>query len=156
MYPAIRRSTVGFWPAIHNQTNEFTWSQRECSFVLMFRNFVVLLSIVRSILNIVFSHTVGSFAKIVSEITVAGFAHGGILAVEVTGLVRLPRKTGIFSKSIRWMESRDVSDFSNYTTGKNRFNGGIDYLDFFLKVSMQLKELAMDTFKGSYSVLSRR
>lgn len=30
----------------------------------MFRNFIVLLPIVRSVLNVVFSHTVGSFAKI--------------------------------------------------------------------------------------------
>lgn len=52
--------------------------------MLMFWNFVALLSIVCSVfnINIVFHHTVGSFDKIVSEVTVARLGYRCVLAAK--------------------------------------------------------------------------
>lgn len=83
----------------------------------MFRNFVVLFAIVRSVFNVVFSHTVDSTAKVVYEVTVTW----GIFSIEITWLVGA-RESGIFGKDTRWIKSSYIAYFSYNATYKDWTN----------------------------------
>ncbi len=68
------------------------------------------------------SHRVGSFQQVVTEISVAGFNHPGMLSLKFTGLVFVPDKTSELGDRGLGIEAANVANLGDNTGGINLAN----------------------------------
>ena len=68
-------------------------------------------------LGVASSHGVGGFQQIVAEETVAGLDELSVLGLEVAGLVLIPDKAGKLGDGSLGLETVDIADFGDDTSG---------------------------------------
>lgn len=170
VHPAIRRSTVGFWPAIHKPNERIYVKSARVLFCVGVWELHCTSFDSTPILNIMFSHTIGSFAKIVSEITIPALLIGvpspskspdwfdfhmrpAYLArasdewkaeMSPISATMPPAKTGPMpSMDRRMIKALGFNPLISFSMAVSIS------LILLLKVSIQLKELAIDAFNSS-------
>ena len=101
-------------------------------------------------LGVAFSHGVGGFQQVITEVTVTGFNHLGMFRFKFTRLVLVPDKAGKLGNRGLRIKPVNVSDFSDDTSGvdladtrdgsqsvwddfKLFFNGLIQHLNLFFQ-----------------------
>ena len=103
---------MAFVQQTKEQTYKFTGSQRECSFMLMCSGFSIFLVIECPVLRTVSYNTSGSFYDVITQISVAGFAHVFVFGYKVARVVIVPNDTAVFCESIGIVESLHRPHFS--------------------------------------------
>ncbi len=103
---------MAFVQQTKEQTYKFTGSQRECSFMLMCSCFSIFLFIECSILRTVSYNTSSSFYDVITQISVASFAHVFVFGYKVAGVVIVPNDAAVFCESIGIAKSLDGTHFS--------------------------------------------
>ena len=107
-----------------DQPNQFSGSQRECAFMLVLVDLMVLEVIVAPELGVASSHRVGGFQQIVAEVAVAGLNHLGVFGLKITGLVFVPDKTGKLRNRCLRIEAVDIAKLSDNTGRVDLSNAG--------------------------------
>lgn len=117
-------------------------------------------------------HAPGGFNHVIPKVAVAGFVHGRIFRLELSGLVLFPDDAAVFGKCIIALKALDGAKLSKDAAGVDRANTGhggqvriwysvglrpftalwmapLMALSSFSKALMQLKEQPMETVSGS-------
>ena len=108
----FRRVELALVQQTIEQTYKFTGSQRECSFMLMVSCFSIFLLIEAFILRAVPYDTSGCFYDVITQVTVASFAHTLVLGFKIAGIIIIPDNAAILCEGIGILKSLDRTDLS--------------------------------------------
>ena len=114
-------------------TYQFTGSQRECTFVLMGSHLSKFLVIKGFVFGAVLYHAPGGFNHVIPKVAVAGFVHGRIFRLELSGLVLFPDDAAVFGKCIIALKALDGAKLSKDAAGVDRANTGHGGQDLVLR-----------------------
>ena len=107
----FRRVELALVQQTIEQTYKFTGNQRECSFMLMVSCFSIFLLIEAFILRTVPYDTSGCFYDVITQVTVASFAHTLVFGFKIAGIIIIPDNAAILCEGIGILKSPDGTDF---------------------------------------------